>query len=60
MRPNEMGSLVVSTPILPRYRIGDRLLAVRQPYFRCIGREKWWTNLHYAWGELRTMNLGRL
>jgi hypothetical protein len=60
MRPNEMGSLIVSTPILPRYRIGDRLLAVRPPYFRCIGREKWWTNLHYVWGELRTMNLGRL
>jgi len=61
MRPNEMGSLVVSTPILPRYRIGDRLLALRPPYFRCIGREdKWWTNLHYVWGELRTMNLGRL
>jgi hypothetical protein len=61
MRPNEMGSLVVSTPILPRYRIGDQVLAVRPPYFRCIGREKnWWTNLHYVWGELRTMNLGRL
>jgi hypothetical protein len=61
MRPNEMGSLVVSTPILPRYRIGDRLLALRPPYFRCIGREKnWWTNLHYVWGELKTMNLGRL
>jgi len=61
MRPNEMGSLVVSTPILARYRIGDWVLAVRPPYFRCIGREKnWWTNLHYAWGELRTMNLGRL
>jgi hypothetical protein len=60
MRPNEIGSLVVSTPVLPRYRIGDRLLAVRPPYFRCIGREKWWTNLHYVWGELRTMNLGRL
>ncbi len=60
MRPNEMGSLVVSTPILPRYRIGDRLLALRPPHFRCIGREKWWTSLHYIWGELRTMNLGRL
>ena len=60
MRPNEMGSLIVSTSILPRYRIGDRLLALRPPYFRCIGREKWWTNLHYVWGELRTMNLGRL
>ena len=60
MRPNEMGSLVVSTPILPRYRIGDRILALHPPYFRCIGREKWWTSLRYVWGELRTMNLGRL
>jgi hypothetical protein len=60
MHPYELGTLVVSTPILPRYRIGDRLLALRPPYFRCIGRERWWTNLHYIWGELRTMNLGRL
>jgi hypothetical protein len=60
MRPGEMGSLVVSTPILARYRIGDRILAVRPPYFRCIGREKWWTPLRYGWDEFRTMNLGRL
>ena len=60
MRPNEMGNLVVSTPILPRYKIGDRILALRPPYFRCIGRDKWWTPLYYAWNELRTMNLGRL
>lgn len=60
MRPGEMGSLVVSTPILPRYRIGDRILAVRPPYYRCIGREKWWTPLRYYWDEFRTFNLGRL
>jgi hypothetical protein len=60
MRPGEMGNLVVSTPILARYRIGDRILAVRPPYFRCIGREKWWTPLRYVWDEFRTMNLGRL
>jgi hypothetical protein len=60
MRPGELGSLVVSTPVLPRYRIGDLILALRPPYFRCIGRERWWTPLHYAWGELATMNLGRL
>ncbi len=60
MRPNEMGNLVVSTPIFPRYRIGDRILAMRPPYFRCIGRDKWWTPFHYAWNELRTMNVGRL
>ena len=60
MRPGEMGSLVVSTPVLPRYKIGDRILAFRAPYFRCIGRERWWTTLNYAWNELRTLNLGRL
>ena len=60
MRPGEMGSLIVSTPVLPRYQIGDRILAVRPPYYRCIGRDKWWVPLHYAWGEFRTMNLGRL
>jgi hypothetical protein len=60
MRPNEMGNLIVSTPILPRYKIGDRILALRPPYYRCIGRDLWWTPLRYAWNEFRTMNLGRL
>ncbi len=60
MHPGEMGSLVVSTPILARYKIGDLIRAFQPPYFRCIGRDKWWTPLHYLWGELRTMNLGRL
>jgi hypothetical protein len=60
MRPNESGSLVVSTPILPRYKIGDRILAMKPPYFRCIGRDEWWTPLRYLWNEFRTGNLGRL
>jgi hypothetical protein len=60
MRAGEMGSLVVSTPVLPRYKIGDLILAVRPPYFRCIGRDRWWTPLRYAWGEFMTLNLGRL
>ena len=60
MKPCELGSLVVSTPVLPRYKIGDMILAVRPPYFRCIGRERWWTPLDYAWGEFMTLNLGRL
>jgi hypothetical protein len=60
MRRGEMGSLVVSTPVLPRYRIGDRILAFRPPYFRCIGRDRWWTPLHYVWTELTTFNLGQL
>jgi hypothetical protein len=60
MTPGETGSLVVSTPILARYRIGDIILALRPPYFRCIGRERWWTKLDYYWHELVTLNLGRL
>jgi hypothetical protein len=60
MEPGEMGGLVASTPILPRYRIGDLVRAFRPPYFRCIGREKWWMPLQYAWDELMSANLGRL
>jgi len=60
MRPGEMGSLVVSTPVLPRYKIGDIILAIRPPYFRCIGRDRWWTPLRYLWDEFMTLNLGRL
>jgi len=60
MKPGETGSLVVSTPILARYRIGDTILALRPPYFRCIGREDWWTRLNYRWNELVSLNLGRL
>jgi hypothetical protein len=60
MRPGETGSLIVSTPVLARYRIGDLVRAVRPPYFRCIGRERWWTPLAYMWGEFQTLNMGRL
>jgi hypothetical protein len=60
MDPGEQGSLVVSTPILPRYKIGDRILAVQLPYYRCIGRDYWWTPLRYYWNEFNTFNFGRL
>jgi hypothetical protein len=60
MQPGETGGLIVSTPILPRYRIGDLIRAFEPPYFRCIGREVWWTPLYYAWNELMSFNLGRL
>jgi len=59
-KPGEMGSLIVTTPILPRYKIGDLILAFRPPYFRCIGREEWLTPLKYAWYEFVTFNFGRL
>jgi phenylacetate-coenzyme A ligase PaaK-like adenylate-forming protein len=60
MRPGEMGGLVVSTPILPRYRIRDLIRAFEPPYFRCIGREEWWMPARYAWDEFSTFNLDRL
>jgi hypothetical protein len=60
MQPGERGSLVVSTPILARYQIGDLILAKEAPYFRCIGRESWITPLEYAWNEFASFNLGRL
>ena len=60
MKPGEMGGLIVSTPILSRYRIGDLIRAYDPPYFRCIGREKWSTPLRYGWDEFMTLNLGRL
>jgi len=60
MRPGQTGSLVVSTPILPRYRIGDLIKAFQPPYFRCIGRDKPITRLRYWWDQMVTMDLGRL
>ena len=60
MRPGEMGNLVVSTPVLARYKIGDLILALKPPYFRCIGRQQWWTPLRYAWDEFSSFNFGRL
>jgi hypothetical protein len=60
MRPGEMGSLIASTPILARYKIGDLIRAFRAPYFRCIGRDFWYTPLVYAWGEVSSLNLDRI
>ncbi|MDH4217351.1 MAG: GH3 auxin-responsive promoter family protein [Candidatus Aminicenantes bacterium] len=60
MRPGEMGSLIVSTPILARYKIGDLIRGFRAPYFRCIGRDYWYTPLVYAWGEVSSLNLDRI
>lgn len=60
MRPGETGSLIVSTPILARYKIGDLIRAFKPPYFRCIGRDRPWTPLRYAWDEFMSLNLDRL
>ena len=49
MEPGETGSLVVSTPTLPRYKIGDLIRAFKPPYYRCIGRDRPLTHLRYWW-----------
>jgi hypothetical protein len=59
MRPGTYGSLVVSTPILPRYRIGDLVRAFDPPYFRCIGREGRFTRLAYHLEGIRNLDFGR-
>ena len=58
MRPGETGSLVVSTAILPRYKIGDLILAFDAPHFRCIGRDQRFTRLHYAWDQISRLDFG--
>jgi hypothetical protein len=38
MKPREWGRIIVSTPILPRYDIGDLVECEGKGYFRIIGR----------------------
>lgn len=59
MRPGEYGSLIVSTPVLPRYQIGDLVRAFDPPYFRCIGREGTLTRLRYWLDGVRYLDFGR-
>lgn len=40
MQPGEWGSLIVSTPIFPRYEIGDLIEAEGRNYFRVFGRAR--------------------
>jgi hypothetical protein len=59
MGPGEYGSLIVSTPVLPRYRIGDLIRAFDRPYFRCIGREGPWARLRYWVEGILHLDFGR-
>jgi hypothetical protein len=59
MRPGEYGSFIVSTPVLPRYRIGDVVRAFDAPYFRCIGRQGRWTRLRYWLDGITHLDFGR-
>lgn len=38
MKPREWGRIIISTPMLPRYDIGDLVEAEGQGYYRIIGR----------------------
>jgi len=60
MQPGETGSLVVSTPVLARYKIGDLIRAFTPPYFRCIGRDRWHTPLTHSWRMIKTLDFGGL
>ncbi len=60
MLPGETGSLVVSTPVLARYKIGDLIRAYTPPYFRCIGRERWYTPMVHTWRMFKTLDFGGL
>jgi hypothetical protein len=60
MRPGETGSLVVSTPVLARYKIGDLIRAYIPPYFRCIGRDTWTTPFVHTWRMVKTLDFGGL
>lgn len=60
MQPGETGSLVVSTPVLARYKIGDLIRAYTPPYFRCIGRDKWTTPLVHVWRMAKNLDFGGL
>jgi hypothetical protein len=60
MEPGETGSLIVSTPVLARYKIGDLIRAYQPPYYRCIGRERWYTPILHTWRMLKTLDFGGL
>ncbi len=55
----EYGSLIVSTPVLPRYRVGDLIRAFDPPYFRCIGRQGRLTRLRYWLDGILNLDFGR-
>ena len=60
MQPGETGSLIVSTPVLARYKIGDLIRAYQPPYYRCIGRDKWVTPLAHFWRMAKNFDFGEL
>jgi hypothetical protein len=60
MRPGEVGSLIASTVVFPRYQIMDLIRAYSPPYFRCIGRDRPCTRLRSWWEGLLFFDFGRI
>lgn len=58
MRPGETGSLIASTPVLPRYKILDLVRAFEPPTFLCIGRDRPWTPAAYWISRIAQADLG--
>ncbi len=53
LKPGDWGRLIVSTPSLPRYDVGDFVEALGKNYFRIFGRASWRTLLeHYTFNIL--------
>jgi hypothetical protein len=53
LKRGQWGQLIVSTPILPRYVIGDLIECMGNNYFRVFGRDKVWIRLeHLAYRAL--------
>jgi len=53
MKAGEVGRLVVSTPVFPRYEIGDVVACYGDGlYFRVLGRDKWGTWMRIWLGKL--------
>lgn len=57
LRPREWGRVIVSTPLFPRYEMGDLIEALGKGYFRVFGRTKRMTVLEHRFFNLLT---GRL
>jgi hypothetical protein len=52
LKPKEYGSLIFSSVVLPRYRMGDIISCTKPNYFRVIGREGRNTVLRHRLGRL--------
>jgi len=52
LKPGEHGSLVFSSVLFPRYKMGDLIWCIAPNYFRVIGREARFTTLKYLLSRL--------